>query len=108
MDGWPMSLLSLFLGPFVSAVHIHVSRREGDWPMHDIGLEEIAFFFSPRPWWSKDGGCKSCLCLTPAHVGVRVFIVGGQCETLRMMGVWYRVGGTYGKFTPSWSWTRCC
>lgn len=37
----------LFLGPFVSAVHIHVSRREGDWPMHDIGLEEIAFFFFP-------------------------------------------------------------
>lgn len=89
--------VSLFLGPFVSQF---TSRREGDWSTHDIGLEEIAF--PPRPWWSKDGGCKrelsvsdprACQCPCVHRGG------GGQCETLKGDGVWYSV--------PSWSWTRC-
>lgn len=86
--------VSLFLGPSF----LWPSQQAGDWSLHDIGLGEIAFFFSPRPWWS---GCSRVVCVCVrvclslsdppprAHACVCVYIVVGSVRHGRRMdGVW--------------------
>lgn len=79
MEGGGWMGVSLFLGPFVS---VCTSQPKGDWLTHDIGLEEIAFFFP----LGHGGGCKSCLCLClsdPRACRCPCVHRGGQCETLK-------------------------